>query len=92
MLTRWREDSREQRYWRDLLALFGVPGVRVREVTRGDGELRVRFRSRAGTGNLQDLAGRIAVHKRLPSGAVRIGEDPAAGGRGSVIRIPDLRG
>jgi hypothetical protein len=71
-MTRWRKDSRERRYWRDLLARFGVHGVRVREVTRDSGGLWISCRSRAGTVLDPDLAGRIAVHKRLPRGSVRI--------------------
>lgn len=81
---RWfrRHVSGERRYWQDLLARLGVPGVNVREITQAsDGhQVHCRLRSPVRGGRavtireVRQLERGLAVHKRLPRDGVRIEE------------------
>jgi hypothetical protein len=75
MISGWLRDRRERRYWKVLLARFGVGGIAVRDIVHApDGEYRVHCRVRSGFPDLACLASQVAVHKRLPAGAICVDE------------------
>jgi hypothetical protein len=87
----FRRRNPECRYWEDLLARFGVPGVSVREVIRVEDGYQVHGcpgRKRLDLLDLRELGLRLAVHKRLPRGAVCVEPDPDDAHAGAfVIRV-----
>jgi LAGLIDADG DNA endonuclease family protein len=86
---------RQCRYWEDLLVKFGVRGVAVRDVIKVEGGVQVHCRlGKHADGRrvitldsdaIRDLGPRLAVHKRLPKGAVYIEEDPEGGSAADFI-------
>jgi hypothetical protein len=94
-------NTRECRYWEALLGRLNVPRVICRDILRVDGGYQVHCRhGKAVDGHavlthdaIRDLAMRLAVHKRLPKGAVYIEEEPAGGSAADfIIHVRELRG
>lgn len=79
-------NARECRYWEGLLIRLNVTGVAVKDVIRVEGGRQVHCRlgkftqdsSPATIEAVRGVAGKIAQHRRLPTGAVYIEEDPAS--------------
>jgi hypothetical protein len=85
--NRRRRDTGKARYWEDLIARLGLPGIAVQDVIKSEDRYQLhcrlgrvaRSRRAVIAAEIPDLARRICVHKRLPKGSVHIQQALPAG-------------